>query len=83
MFLLPAIKGLIDAWLASDGENTEILSLGLVNVARPIIEKQQKDKIVSHLNKLLKYNPIRSMALRQELGKYIQVLKEENQDEQN
>lgn len=47
LFLLPALKGLIDAWLVSDGENTEILSIGLANVARPIIRKQVIDEIVA------------------------------------
>ena len=46
LFLLPALKVLINGWLVSDGKNTDILSIGLVNVARPIIEKQERERVV-------------------------------------
>ena len=44
-FLVSAIKYLVDAWLVSDGEDTEKLSLGIANAARPIIEKQERERI--------------------------------------
>ena len=40
-------------------------------------KKQERKRIITHLNKLCKYNPIKGEALRIELGKYIKKLKEE------
>ncbi len=37
LFLMNSIKCLVDAWLASNGEDTEKLSLGIANVVEPII----------------------------------------------
>ncbi len=38
LFLMGAIKCLVDAWLVSDGDDTEKLSLGIANVVEPIIQ---------------------------------------------
>ncbi len=37
LFLMGAIKCLVDAWLVSDGDDTEKVSLGIANVVEPII----------------------------------------------
>ena len=42
--------------------------------------KAERERITIHLDKLCKHNPIRTGALRQELGKYIQTLKEEKEE---
>ena len=38
-------------------------------------KREERERIITHLDKLCKYNPIRTQALRRELGKYVQSLK--------
>ena len=45
--------------------------------------EQERERITTHLDKLCKYNPIRTDALRRELGKYVQALKEDKIKEEN
>ncbi len=42
LFLMGAIKCLVDAWLVSGGDDTEKLSLGIANVVEPIIRAKLK-----------------------------------------
>ena len=39
--------------------------------------QEERARIAEHLDKLLKYTPIRTSSLRRELGKYVQTLKGE------